>query len=100
MPTAEKLEAKHRKNETRYNSEKKALEEKARDLEKERDLKNKESAEFMHLHHTFAYCVTFTQVAIALSAIAALTRRKHIWFGSMVIGAIGLFFLIRGFLIH
>lgn len=97
-PAAAEVVTKYRKNETRYNAEKKELEEKARELEKERDEKNKESGEFMHEHHTFAYCVTFTQVAIALSAIAALTRRKPIWFGSMAVGAIGLFFLIRGFL--
>ena len=99
-PAGAENAAKYRISETRYNTEKAPLAEKAKELEKERDTLNRESGEFMHKHHTFAYCVTFTQVAIALSAIAALIRRRPIWFGSMIIGVIGLFFLIKGFMLH
>src|SRR5207248_11025710 len=45
------------------------LAEQARDLEKE-------SEHLMHRHHHFAESVAFIQVAIALSAIAALTRMR------------------------
>jgi hypothetical protein len=37
-------------------------------------------------------------VAIAVGAIAALTRRKSFWFISMGFGTIGIVFFILGFL--
>ncbi|MBC7528436.1 MAG: DUF4337 domain-containing protein [Chthonomonadaceae bacterium] len=82
----------------RYNEEQKEIEKKAHELEKERDEAGKETEHLMHRHHIFAYCVTLTQVAIALSAIAALTKRKPIWFVSLLLGALGLYVFITGFL--
>jgi hypothetical protein len=49
-----------------------------------------ESAEHaLHLHHQFAKSVTIFQVAIALSAIAALVRRQAMWWLSLLIGVAG-----------
>jgi predicted Na+-dependent transporter len=42
--------------------------------------------------------VTAFQIAIAISAIAILTRRKKLWFGSLVLTAIGIVFFIVGLL--
>lgn len=53
----------------------------------------------LHLHHSFAYAVALIQVAIALSAVAALTRIKTIWGISMVAGLIGIVFFAQGFLV-
>jgi hypothetical protein len=51
----------------------------------------------LHVHHQFAKSVTIFQVAIALSAIAALTRRRFMWWVSLGIGAVGAVFLVLGF---
>ena len=67
----------------------------ARDRERDRDLKSAEADHLMHQHHRFADSVALFQVAIALGAVAALTRVRMVWFGSMVVGVCGtaLFFL-------
>lgn len=95
-----KLAAKYQAESTRYKAEQKDLKAQAEEKEKDRDEKNHLAVKLMHQHHAFAYCVTFTQVAIALSAIAALTRRRPVWYVSMAVGSIGLYFLITGFLPH
>jgi hypothetical protein len=43
----------------------------------------------MRRHENFAYAVALLQVAIALGAVAALTRRRPAWFGSALLGVIG-----------
>jgi hypothetical protein len=58
----------------------------ARDRERERDHKSAESERLLHAHHRFADSVALFQVAIALGAVAALTRMRLVWFGSMVVG--------------
>ena len=61
--------------------------------------KNEESSENHLKHHeALAHSVTLFQVAIAMGAIAALTRRKMFWFVSIGFGAIGLVFFVLGFL--
>jgi len=49
-------------------------------------------------HETLAHSVTLFQVAIAVGAISALTRRKPFWFVSLGFGAVGLVFFVLGFL--
>ena len=49
-------------------------------------------------HETFSYGVTLFQVAIAISAISILTKKRRYWGVSLVFGAGGLFFLIFGLL--
>ena len=53
---------------------------KGREAEEDAAKDNKESAEIMEKHHMFAFSVSLCQIAIALSAIAALTRSRHVWF--------------------
>jgi hypothetical protein len=95
-PSQADLADKHQKTGERYRQEQVELEAKAREIEKQRDEKERISQGLMHRHHPFAYCVTFTQIAIALSAIAALTRRRPVWYASIIVGLAGVFFLIRG----
>jgi len=59
---------------------------------------SKESEELLEHHHQFAYSVTGIQVAIALGAVAALTKMKWIWFVSLVFGAAGVVLFFRGML--
>jgi NAD-specific glutamate dehydrogenase len=70
----------------RYEKEQEAIREKATELEKERDAKVKESEHLLHGHHGFANAVALFQVAIALGAVAALTRSRVVWAGSIVVG--------------
>lgn len=60
--------------------------------------KEKASEEHMHLHVIFARGVTLFQVAIAVSAIAVLTKRRPFWYVGMAFGLMGLCFLIQGLL--
>jgi hypothetical protein len=60
--------------------------------------KQKESAFELKAHQLFAPSVTLFQIAIAMGAIAALTRKKPFWFVSLGIGAVGLWFLVQAFL--
>lgn len=50
-------------------------------------------------HRIFAGAVTLFQVAIAIGAISALSKRQPIWYVSLFFGLGGLVLLIRGFLI-
>lgn len=74
----------------RYASEQTDIRAEAEKLEKERDAKSNEADELMHRHHAYANAVALIQVAIALGAVAALTRMRLVWFGSVLLGLIGL----------
>jgi hypothetical protein len=77
---------------TRYGEEQKEIMRKAKELEKERDEKMKESDHLLHRHHGFANAVALFQVSIALGAVAALTRYRLVWFGSLLAGGTGVLF--------
>jgi len=74
----------------RYAAEQKEIETKAREKEKERDEKIEESEHLLHRHHGFAYAVAILQVSIALGAVAALTRSRPVWVGSLALGLSGI----------
>jgi hypothetical protein len=61
---------------------------------------SKEAASAAHMHHhvILARSVTFFQIAIALAAIAALTRKSALWLASLALGLIGTAFFIAGLL--
>src|SRR5437773_1993985 len=67
----------------RYGTEQKEIEKAAREKERERDEKSKEADQLLEHHHQFANSVAFIQVSIALGAVAALTRNRWMWMGSM-----------------
>ena len=71
------------------------------DKEKHRDEakeKEKESEAHVRKHLPLTLGLTLFQVAIAIGAISVLTKRGAYWFVSLAFGAVGLVFLIRGFL--
>ena len=80
---------------TRYAKEQAEISARAKEKEKERDVKASEAAHLLHQHHRFANSVALFQVAIALGAIGALSRNRWIWFASLVLGVAGavLFFV-------
>ena len=74
----------------RYGEEQQEIQNKAREKERERDERLKESDHLLHKHHGFASAVALFQVAIALGAVAALTRYRLVWFGSLLAGGVGI----------
>jgi Domain of unknown function (DUF4337) len=67
-----------------------------------REAEEKEAAaqSNFHKHEIFARGVTMFQIAIAIAAISALTRRRSFWFVSLVFGLIGVVFLVQGLIAH
>jgi len=78
-------------------SQQKEIQAKAKDLEKEADAKDEEAERDIGHHDKLAIAVTLFQIAIALSAIAALLRRRRVWLLSLAGAAAGLVYLIMGF---
>src|SRR6266576_860685 len=84
--------------EQRYAADQEEIKAKAEGLERERDARSREADHLLHQHHGFANSVALFQVAIALGALAALTRNHAIWVASLCLGVIGLgFFALPGF---
>ena len=64
------------------------------EIKEEADKLEVESKHNLHRHEYWAGAVTFFQIAIALSAISIVVKKKFIWKTSLAIGSIGLCSLI------
>ncbi|OLD01892.1 MAG: hypothetical protein AUI99_06605 [Gemmatimonadetes bacterium 13_1_40CM_3_69_22] len=84
--------------ERRYAAEQDEIKAKAEALERERDARSHEADHLLHEHHGFANAVALFQVAIALGALAALTRSRAVWWASLSLGAVGFAFFAAQFL--
>ena len=73
----------------RYEQEKNAIKQKAEALEAESLALDERSEAQMHQHHRWAQATTALQVAIALAAIALLTRKKWLEWGMFGVAGIG-----------
>jgi hypothetical protein len=76
----------------RYGEEQAGIMKTAKEREWQRDEKMRESEHLLHEHHGFAKAVTLFQISIALGAVAALTRSRFVWFGSLLAGCTGIVF--------
>ncbi|MDP4185643.1 MAG: DUF4337 domain-containing protein [Bacteroidota bacterium] len=47
----------------------------------------------------FGVAVIFLQISILLSSISALTKRKYVWIVSLLVGVLGVFYFMNGFLL-
>ena len=74
----------------RYKTEKSEIKVAAEKLEAESKEWDHQSDEQMHQHHRWAQATTALQVAIAMAAIALMTRRKWLEWGMYGLGALGL----------
>lgn len=74
----------------RYDKEKDEIKAKAEGLEKQRDNAQQHAG-------AFGLAAMFLQIAILLSSIAALMKRKLFWFIGMGAGSIGLLYFFNGF---
>lgn len=73
----------------RYESEKNEIKVAAEKLEADSHKFDRQSEEQMHQHHRWAQATTALQVAIALAAIALLTRKKWLEYGMYGVAGIG-----------
>jgi hypothetical protein len=76
----------------RYNDERNQLQTKARALEKQRDEAQRHS-------QPFGIAVIFLQIAILISSIAGLFKRRALWLAALPLGALGLAYFADGFLL-
>ncbi len=70
----------------KYGDEQRQIEKLARQKEQERDAKSAEADDLFRRHNGLAKSVAMFQVAIALGAVAALTRMRLIWLVSLALG--------------
>ena len=75
----------------RYKKEQEEIKQRAESYEKT-------SESHLSRHVILARAVTLFQIAIAISAIAILTRRKILWYAGLLFSGIALFFFITGLL--
>jgi hypothetical protein len=68
------------------------------DIRKEAEADEQRSEAHLAKHVPLATAVTAFQIAIAVSAIAILTRRKKLWFGGLILTVVGIVFFILGLL--
>src|SRR5215471_5109001 len=87
LAIAKEPPAEYVEKEKKYNEQQAEIQKKATEIEKERDRKSEEADHLLHHHHGYANSVALFQVSIALGAVAALTRNRAVWAGSLVLGA-------------
>ena len=86
--TAGDQQARYRQEVERYKQEKDVIKTQAEKLEAQgRDAQHQSDAS-MHVHHRWAQAMTLIQIAIALAAIALLTRRTWLGFGAFGLAGI------------
>jgi len=73
----------------RYTAQQDTISKAATKLERQRDQRSAEADQLLEQHHRFAASVALFQIAIALGAIAALTRVSLVWVCSLIAGAVG-----------
>jgi len=76
-------------NQTRYKTEQEELMKEAKEAEKQSEL-------HLQRHITVARSVTLFQIAIAISAIAMLTRRPFLWYFSLLLSVAGAYLFFIG----
>lgn len=70
------------------------------EIKREAEGKQAEAARNFHRHEVYARSVTMFQIAIAVAAISALTKRRAFWLVGLVFGAAGGVFMALATLPH
>ncbi len=89
---------KYKSEVARYKSEKEEIKANAEKIEKSSLDWDKKSDESMHQHHRWALATTAEQVAIALAAIALLTRKKWLQYGVYGVATVGIVLGVMAYL--
>lgn len=79
----------YKKEAERYKTEKADIQKDAQKLEAESKEWDEKSELQMHEHHRWAQATTVLQVSIALAAIALLTKRRWLEWGTLGLGGVG-----------
>jgi hypothetical protein len=74
----------------RYKGEKAEIQKVAKELEEESKAWDEKSEAQMHEHHRWAQATTVLQISIALAAIALLTKRRWLEWGTLGLGGAGI----------
>lgn len=90
LTPAETEKAKYQAKIDRYEKEKNEIKAVAEKLEADAHAFDQKSDAQMHQHHRWAQATTALQVAIALAAIALLTKKKWLEYGMYGVAALGL----------
>jgi len=90
---AEALREKYKSEIDRYEKDKDQISEKAKELENERAVVSRKE-------DRFDAGEVVLDIALIICSLTLLTRRKIFWYTSMVIGVVGFFIGISGFLVH
>lgn len=72
--------------------------EEQKEIQKEANAKQSEAKSNFHQHEILARGVTMFQIAIAIAAISALTKKRRFWIISLLFGLAGSVFLVQGLL--
>jgi hypothetical protein len=75
-------------------------EEEQAEIKSEAEHKEIEAKTNFHQHEVLARGVTMFQIAIAIAAISALTKKRRFWIVSLVFGIVGCVFLVLGLIAH
>jgi len=74
----------------KYEDEKKGIMDEAKRLETDRD--------DCKLHGKFfGYAIIFLQIGILLCAVSGFIKNKYLWYASILLGLIGVFYFVEGF---
>jgi len=90
LAASDEQKVKYKDKIARYEKEKNDIKAEAEKLEEESTHFDEQSGEQMHQHHRWAQATTALQVAIALAAIALLTKRRWMEWATLGVGAAGI----------
>lgn len=98
LAPTEELKAHFLADKTKQDAQKIEIEKEAKKLQAESRKLGEESEARLHPHERLALALTFIQVAVALSAITILTRKKWLVWGALASAVVGIATAIRAFL--
>jgi len=75
-------------------------EEEQTEIKSEAERKQAGAKSNFHRHEVYARGVTMFQIAIAVAAISALTKKRRFWLVSLLFGAAGCVFVVLGAIAH
>ncbi len=75
-------------------------EEEQTEIKSEAERKQADAKSNFHRHEVYARGVTMFQIAIAVAAISALTKKRRFWLVSLLFGAAGCVFVMLGAIAH
>ncbi len=70
------------------------------EIKSEAERKQADAKSNFHRHEVYARGVTMFQIAIAVAAISALTKKRRFWLVSLLFGAAGCVFVVLGAIAH